>query len=257
MATRIKLEGVVLRVVDFGDSDRIVTLLTRERGKLGAFARGARASRRRFAGLLEPFTLLALDLNDRRGDLLGLEAASALRAHGGIRTDLARIAVAGYAAELAGALVRDAEPHPELFDLLTAFLGMLDQAPARPAALRAFELGALAAAGYMPRLGACASCGAGLPEGRAVRLDPSHGGALCAGCEPPGGGGLPTLSPETLAALLRLQSGGLPGAASEPLDPPAGKEAREALTRFVEYLVGRRLQSRKFLDEVGPLLAAD
>jgi DNA repair protein RecO (recombination protein O) len=80
---------------------------------------------------------------------------------------------------------------------------------------------------------------------------------LCAACEPPGGGGLPTLSPETVAALLRLQEGGLPAAGSEPLDPPAGREAREALTRFVEYLVGRRLQSRKFLDEVGPMLAED
>ena len=257
MATRVKVEGIVLRVVDYGESDRIVTLLTRERGKIGAFARGARASRRRFPGLLEPFTLLSLDLADRRGDLLGLEAASALRAHGGIRTDLARIAVAGYAAELAGELVRDAEPHPELFDLLSAFLGMLDLAAARPAALRAFELGALAAAGYMPRLDSCAGCGARLGEGRPARLDPAHGGVLCAGCEPPGGGGLPSLSPGTIAALLRLQSGGLPAAAAEPLDPPAGREAREALTRFVEYLVGRRLQSRKFLDEVGPLLAAD
>jgi DNA repair protein RecO (recombination protein O) len=257
MAARIKLEGVVLRVVDYGESDRIVTFLTRERGKVGAFARGARASRRRFAGLLEPFTLLALDLNDRRGDLLGLEAASALRAHGGIRSDLARIAVAGYAAELSGELVRDAEPHPRLFELLTEFLGMLDVGPARPSALRAFELGALAAAGFMPRLDACARCGAELGAGRPVRIDPAHGGALCSGCEPPGGGGLPSVSPETLAALVRLQAGGLRASGDEPLDPPAGREAREALTRFVEHLLGRRLASRKFLDEVGPLLAAE
>ena len=92
MATRLKVEGIVLRTIDYGESDRIVTLLTRERGKLGAYARGARASRRRFAGLLEPFTLLSAELIDRRGDLLGLESASALRAHGGIRSDLARIA---------------------------------------------------------------------------------------------------------------------------------------------------------------------
>src|SRR5512138_1358862 len=156
MASRVKVEGIVLRVVDYGESDRIVTLLTRERGKVGAFARGARASKRRFSGLLEPFTLLSAELTDRRGELLGLESASALRAHGGIRTELARIAVAGYASELASELVRDA-------------------APARPASLRAFELGALAATGYMPRLDACARCGAGLPE-RPLRFDPADGG---------------------------------------------------------------------------------
>ncbi|MGB8930511.1 MAG: DNA repair protein RecO, partial [Anaeromyxobacteraceae bacterium] len=159
MATRFKVEGIVLRVVDYGESDRIVTLLTRERGKVGAFARGARASRRRFQGLLEPFTLLAVELTDRRGDLLGLESASALRAHGGIRGELARIAVAGYATELACELVRDAEPHAGLFDLLAAFLGALDAATPHPAALRAYELGALAEAGFMPRLDSCARCG--------------------------------------------------------------------------------------------------
>ena len=111
-------------------------------------------------GLLEPFTLLAAELTERRGDLLGLESASALRAHGAIRAELSRIAVAGYATELARELVRDAEPHPELFDLLAAFLGVLDAASPRPAALRAYELGALAAAGFMPRLDGCARCGA-------------------------------------------------------------------------------------------------
>jgi DNA repair protein RecO (recombination protein O) len=256
MPSRIKVEGIVLRAVDYGEADRIVTLLTRERGKLGAFARGARASRRRFAGLLEPFTLLSAELTDRRGDLLGLDSASALRAHGGIRTELARIAVAGYAAELAAELVRDAEPHPELFDLLAAYLAELDGAPPRPAALRAYELGALGAAGFMPRLDACARCGARLPD-RPARLDPAHGGLLCAACEPAGGGGLPVVSPGTARALRHLQEAGLPAAAAEPLPPPAGREAREALTAFVEHLVGRRLASRKFLDEVGPLLAAE
>lgn len=255
MATRVKVEAIVLRTVDYGESDRIVTLLTRERGKVGAFARGARASRRRFAGLLEPFTLLSAELTDRRGDLLGLESASAIRAHGGIRTELARIAVAGYATELAGELVRDAEAHPQLFTLLSDFLGMLDAAPPRPAALRAYELGALAAAGFMPRLDSCARCGASLPD-RAVRLDPAHGGLLCAACEPPGGAGLPSLSPATVAMLLRLQAGGL-AAAGEPLEGAAAREAREALTRFVEQLLGRRLASRKFLDEVGPMLAPE
>lgn len=256
MSTRVKVEAIVLRTVDYGESDRIVTFLTRERGKVGAFARGARASRRRFAGLLEPFTLLAAELTDRRGDLLGLESASALRAHGGIRADLARIAVAGYAAELTGELVRDAEPHPELFALLAELLASLDAAPARPAALRAFELGALAATGFMPRLDACARCGGALSD-RTLRFDPAQGGVLCVACEPAGGGGLPPLSPATLAALRRLQEGGLPAAAAEPLAPPAGREAREALTRFVEHLLGRRLASRKFLDEVGPLLASE
>ncbi len=132
MTARAKLTGIVLRAVDTGESDRVVTLLTRERGKVAAYARGARASRRRFGGSLEPFTLVAAEVRERSGsDLLGLDSVSAVAAFGGIRGDLARIACASYAAELSRELVRDHEPHDELFELLAAYLAVLDAAPAR------------------------------------------------------------------------------------------------------------------------------
>jgi DNA repair protein RecO (recombination protein O) len=253
--TRAKLTAIVLRAVDTGDADRVVTLLTRERGKVSAFARGARASRRRFGGSLEPFTLVTAEVRERSAsDLLGLESVSALDAFGGIRGDLARIACASYAAELARELVRDDQPHEDLFDLLAAYLAVLAAGPARPAALRAFELGALRAAGLAPRLDGCARCGAALAEDRPARFDPALGGALCLPCAPRGAPGGPSLSPATAAALERLAAGGLPAAAAEPLPPPAGREARDALGAFVEHHLGRRLQARRFLDEVGPML---
>jgi recombinational DNA repair protein (RecF pathway) len=96
-----KLRAVVLRSVDYGERDKVVTLLSRERGKLSAFARGARASRRRFGGVLEPFTLVAAEVSERGGDLWGLEDAAVERAFGAIRGDLLRIACASYAVELA------------------------------------------------------------------------------------------------------------------------------------------------------------
>lgn len=254
MSGRLKLAAVVLRAVDYGESDRVVLLFSRERGAVSAFARGARVSRRRFGGALEPFTLVSAELRERPGaELLGLESVAVDRGFGGIRADLARIACAGYAAELTRELVRDHEPHRELFDLLVAYLSALDAGPARPSALRAFELGALRAAGFMPRLDACARCGAGLSPGP-VRFDAEPGGALCPECGPLAGPGAVALSAGTLRALRSLQEGGLAAAEAEPLAPPAGREAREALTRFVEHLLGRRLKSRAFLDEMGSML---
>ena len=252
MTAAAKLTGIVLRTVDTGEADRVVTLLTRERGKVAAFARAARASRRRFGGSLEPFTLVAAEVRERPGaELLGLESVSPLHAFGGIRGDLARIACAAYAAELARELVRDHEPHPDLFDLLEAYLGALDRGPARPAGLRAFELGALRAAGLAPRLDACARCGAELARAPPIRLDPGHGGALCAACVPFASPAAPRVGPATLAALRRLADGGLAAAAAEPLAPPPGREARDALAAFLEHQLGHRLAARKFLDEVG------
>jgi DNA repair protein RecO (recombination protein O) len=248
-----KLTAVVLRTVDTGEADRVVTLLSRERGKVAAFARAARASRRRFGGALEPFTLVRAEVRERAGaELLGLESVTPLEGFGGIRDDLARIACAAYAAELARELVRDHEPHEDLFELLVAYLGALDAAPAAPTGLRAFELGALRAAGLLPRLDACARCGDAPPD-RSVRLDPAHGGVLCAACAPLASPGAPALSAATAAALHRLAEGGL-AAAAEPLAPQAGREARDALGAFVEHHLGHRLQARRFLDEVGSVL---
>jgi DNA repair protein RecO (recombination protein O) len=251
MPEQLSAAAIVLRAVEYGESDRVVTLLTRERGKLAAFARGARASRRRFGGALEPFTLIGAELKARRGaELWGLESASPRRAFGGIRGDLARIACAAHACEVARALVRDAEPHPGLFDLLVAYLESLDGAPAEPTALRSVQLGILREAGLAPRLDACARCGGELPAHGVLRLDPAEGGVLCGRCGP-ADPRAPALPAAAAAELARLQREGL---AAAPLARELGAGARDAIEAFVEHHAGHRLASRKFLDEIGPLL---
>jgi DNA repair protein RecO (recombination protein O) len=248
--SQVKLRAVVLRTTDYGESDRVVALLSEERGKLSAFARGARASRRRFGGALEPFTLLSAELRERPGaELFTLESVAVEQGFGAIRGDLPRIACASYACDLARALVRDHEPHPDLFALLVDALGRLDAAPATPALLRAFELSALRAAGLEPRLDACARCGGALPERVVFGLD--DGGLLCASCAPLTARGR-RCAPETAQALRALAAGGL--AAAGPLALAVGTEARDLLGAFLEHHLGGRLPSRKFLDELGPML---
>jgi DNA repair protein RecO (recombination protein O) len=254
MSRRAKLSGVVLRSVDYGEADRVVTLLTEERGRISAFARGARASRRRFGGALEPFTVVDAELKERPGsDLFTLEAVAVQRAFGAIRQDLARIACAGYACELARELVREGEAQPELFALVVEYLGLLDARPADPTTLRAFELRALRAAGVVPRLDACVRCGGPLPAGARLRLDPGEGGMLCGTCGP-AHARAPIVTAETAAALHRLASADLASAAGAPLAQAAATEARDAHAAVVEHHLGRRLQSRKFLDEIASVL---
>jgi DNA repair protein RecO (recombination protein O) len=256
VSRRFKLSAVVLRTVDYADADRVVTLLSRERGKLVAFARGARASRRRFGGGLEPFTQVTAELAERGGGdaMARLDSVSVERSFHHVRGDLARIGCAAYASELAGALVRDHEPHEALFDLLVDYLGRLDDAPARPAELRVFELGALEAAGFQPRLDACARCGEAAGDGGdGAAFSPADGGLLCERCQA-GAVGTTSLSGEAVAALRRFQQGGFRDM-GEGISPPVGRELREALGRFVEQLIGHRLLARRFLDEMAPLLA--
>ena len=235
-------EALVLGTLDYGDADRLVTLLTRGRGKLTAFAAGARKSRRRFAGALEPGTVLRARLVERHGSTVRLDAVEVVHAFPRIRLELPRIARALYALELCRELLRDGEPAPELLSLAVDWLGRLDAGEAGPTSVLAFELQALALAGLMPRFDACALCGG--PPGEAPRFDVDHGGAVCAGCGPRSTG--PRIDPAVLAGLASIQAG-----ARQPLSATLRAEARGLLARFIEAQLGRRLKSVDFLRGVG------
>jgi DNA repair protein RecO (recombination protein O) len=235
-------EALVLGTLDYGDADRLVTLLTRGRGKLTAFAAGARKSRRRFAGALEPGTLLRARLVERHGSTVRLDAVEVVQAFPRIRDELPRIARALYALELCRELLRDDEPAPELLSLAVEWLGRLDAGEAGPTSVLAFELQALALAGLMPRFDACALCGR--PPGETPRFDVDHGGAVCAGCAPRATG--PRVDPAVLEGLAAIQAG-----ARQPLPAALRAEARGLLARFIEAQLGRRLKSVDFLRSVG------
>jgi DNA repair protein RecO (recombination protein O) len=236
-------EALVLGTVDYGDADRLVTLFCRGHGKLTAFAAGARKSQRRFAGALEPCTLLRAQLVERHGSTLRLDAVDVLRSFHGLRTELSRIGRALYVVELCRELVRDQEPHPELFDSTVEWLGKLEEGTAGPTSLIAFELQALALAGLMPRFDACCLCGG--PLGERPRFDPSHGGGVCARCHHRALGA-PQVDPSILQALAALQAG-----ARTPLSAPVRSVARGLLNAFIAHQLGRQLRGVEFLRQLG------
>jgi DNA repair protein RecO (recombination protein O) len=235
--------AVVLSAVDYGEADRIVTLLTERRGRVSAFAAGARKSRRRFAGALEPGTLLRAHLVARRGSTWRLDAVDLDRSHLALRTDLPRLSRALYALELCRELVRDEQPHPALFQLLVEYLDQLDGNRAGPTSLIAFELAALGLAGFMPRFSGCAVCGGALVE--PVRFDADHGGCVCGPCGARAAHGIP-VAPGLASALAGLQAG-----ARTPLPPDQRARARELLNRFVAHQLGRRLNAVDFMAQLG------
>jgi len=255
-----RLSALVLRALPYGESDQVVQMLARGRGRIAVFARGARSSKRRFGGALEPFQLCEVLVAARAGaQLLSLRESNVVEAHSGLRDDLHRLAHAGYAAELAHDLTREHEPADGLFEALAGFLGRLARAPATSARLRAVELTFLGASGLAPQLDACARCGEEVPPGRAS-LDPSAGGLVCARCTPPGA---LALSRGARAVLEQLQQRGLAGAdapesadgSGRPADARAFEEASAqaglALAAFLLHQLGRTPRSASFLEQVG------
>lgn len=240
---RYQDEAVVLSVVDYGEADRIVTLLTRERGKLSAFAAGARKSKRRFAGALEPSTHLRVQLVEGRGSMFRLDGADILASFPRLRAELPLIARGLYCVELARELTREHEPQEELYALLVTYLTALDARQAGPTSLIAFELTALAHAGLMPRFDACSLCGG--EAGGVPRFDPEHGGVVCQGCSLRSSEGV-RVDPELLRALRALQEGG-----RTPMVALQRQRARELLNLFISHQLGRRLKSVDFMAQLG------
>ena len=148
---KAECEAIVLRVTDYGEADRIVSLFTLERGKFSGIARGAKRSRKRFAGALDPFAHLKLQLQLGSG-LANLQSADIVSIFSGIRSDLAKIGSAAYACELVERLTPDEEPSPRLFRLLYRYLEILDSAAIAPSDRRFFAVNLLKILGYQPEL---------------------------------------------------------------------------------------------------------
>lgn len=150
--TSEQCQAIVLSTLDYGESDRIVSLFSLELGRIKAFAKAARASRKRFAGSLEPGNRLELTLQLRHDGLSRLELVEATRSHPGLRSSLESLSLALYGCELVEALTPEGHPLPRLYRLLTALLNHLDQGRATLADRRFFEINLLNILGYRPPL---------------------------------------------------------------------------------------------------------
>ncbi len=174
-----KVRGIVLSAFDYGESDRIVSLFTIEHGRVKAFARGARKSRRRFGHALEVFSRIEAELRLKVG-LCNLQEAMADKTFIGIRSDLAKICNAMYACEAAECMTPEGHPLPRFYRLLSSYLDHLDSEAATESDRRFFEVNMLNILGYRPRLDGCACCGAKFGASGAVVS--ARGELVCKGC---------------------------------------------------------------------------
>jgi DNA repair protein RecO (recombination protein O) len=177
----------VLRTRPYGESDRIVTLITEHHGKLTGIAKGAKNSRRRFAGTLEPFVHVRVVFQQRvASDLVFLHRCELLGTLRQFRLDLDRFAAGSYVLELTDRMVLGRESGRDVYRLVEEALGLLDAGVPSEPLLRAYELHLLAASGYAPVLDRCRSCGRAAAGAAAFYLAVERGGLVCRTCVRPG-----------------------------------------------------------------------
>jgi DNA repair protein RecO (recombination protein O) len=253
MAAEQASAAIVLRARDYSESDRIVTCLTRDFGKLAGMAKGAKMSRRRFERKLEPFAHVMLYFRRRpHGQLVFLTRAEANAelAPFGVEDDLGKIALGMYMLDLADALTSDGAEAADAYRLLEEALEALSAGGASAALRQAFELRLLRWAGFGLDFSRCRWCQrpaiAGNDAAGAFFVAAS-GGIACARCGPAVAQAAIKLDPASLAALAGLgemEFGQALGARA------AGADGALAISRFVASILDRRLRSAGFLDSV-------
>ena len=172
------IQGIVLRVTDYNDRDALLTLLTRENGKLTVKARGLR---RKNSPLIAPCQLLAygeFTLYEYRGQYT-IQEAQSLELFMPLRRDLTKLALGTYFAQAAEVLSQEDYPSPELLSLLLNSLFALTKLNLPENQIKAvFELRSACLSGYTPDLFGCHVCGSQEPR----RFDLSAGQLECGHC---------------------------------------------------------------------------
>jgi len=241
----VKTEAVVLRSLRFGEADRILHVYTLDRGRMGAIAKGARKTKSRFGGRLEPLSHVELVLHVGSGELATVTGASLVRSHAPAREEPYRLSVGLIGAEAMLRLFPEQERSDRAFTALTRFLDLLDELPAREGARPeldplglAFQLKLLWVAGYLPHLGSCAECGA---DGPFTGFSARAGGVVCRSCSE--ATSAIALSAEGAAGLEGLLRKPLAESGGVELAPRGARETLAAVTASYEYHGGFRLRT--------------
>jgi len=234
-------EAVVLRTWKLGEADRIISLHTRDHGKVRGVAKGVRRTRSKFGARLEPTSHIMVQLYEGRSDLHTITQAETIHRFESLRTDADRFARAESMLEAIDQVAQDHDADPTLHTMLWRGLAALDRDDS-PLLVPAFFLKLLAHEGVQPQLDSCIGCGVG---DDLVSIDVLGGGVRCHGCRRDR-----SLSPQALSILRRIYDGELARVLAEP--PSGAAQEIDALaTALLENHLERRLRSTTVISQSG------
>jgi len=266
-----KATAIVLKTVEFMESSLVLTLFTREFGKVRALAKGARRLKGPFESALDLLALCRIVFLRKSSEALDLVTESKLlRRFRPAGHDLSSLYAGYYVAELLNELTDDYDPHPELFDLADESLAALSGGePVAKRVLR-FELVALRLLGHFPSLDTCVDCGARVPMTGRVAFGQLDGGVLCPECRR-GKQQLASVSAGVLRVMEQLAEPSVGHENAPPshrwdmemphrmgrrvgqawrrleIDPRSRGELRSLLNHYLCNLLGRRPRMHRYL----------
>lgn len=243
----------MLRRIAYGDYDLITTFYSLYQGKISLIAKSAKRSKKRFAGILEPFSVLQIVFTSGRGKGLPvLQEASVIKTFSNIRTDITKTAYAGYMGELIHDWAEEKVKQSSVYHLFQYILEKLDGGNLSADALSVlFQMRFLDLSGLCPNLSYCNLCrtpSEDIHQNR-IAFDLKKGGLICDKCAPASPQYV-RLSKGTIKQLLWIERGDLKTAARIRFSPQALKESLNFLEAFVPFHLGKQLRSLEFLKQL-------
>jgi DNA repair protein RecO (recombination protein O) len=242
-----KTEAVVLRRTEYSNTSLIVSLYTRDFGRIEVMAKGARRETSPFHAVLDLANRVqAVYYRHVHGNIHTLSECYLTDDFHGLRSDLFRFYAASHVLELMSGLTAAEDPNPDLFDLLVSGISALSGGPEPSDILLVFQTDLLRMLGYLPVFFECASCGKDVLSAKRVIFSSVKGGALCGGCARGVSDGF-GISGGLLGKLKKLS--GLNPWEAESADLTAGdrKNLEMVLIRYFSCLLERELRTAKFV----------
>ncbi|MFA4996126.1 MAG: DNA repair protein RecO [Patescibacteria group bacterium] len=239
----IRTSGIVLKRMNFGEADRILTIFTERFGKVKAIARGVRKGRSKLAGHLEPFMLLDLQLYEGKTfyTVTGSEIKSDFSE---IHTELKKTSQAFYLAELVDRFLPDHQGSDEVFNLFCRALQYLNKNE-KNLFLRIFELKIIEASGFYPELYECVHCKNKLEE-ESNFWDAVEGGVICGDCQKKFHHGK-KISNQLIKLLRLIEKSDFSILEKLKISNEVEEEAEEILSTYIASVLERELKSKGFM----------
>ena len=251
--TAFSTSAILLRRLDYGDFDVIITFFTLERGKVSVIAKSAKKSTKRFAGILELFSELQILAGAGRGKGLPvLQEAVLKQPFSAIRADYKKTAYASYWSELINSWIEENFKQVALYYLFEHVLYELDAGNTAPQVLNLlFQMRFLSLSGHRPNFNHCSLCALELEDIKeeAIAVNLQRGGIICGKCSG-GASSRKLLAKGTIKQLLWVESGQLAKATRIKFSQSALDESTNFLEEFVCYHLGKQPRSLKFLRQI-------
>lgn len=243
-----KIDGLIIRTQDYGESHKLVTIISKKLGKFTALARGAKKPKSRMAAVTQPFIYARLFVYVNSG-LSTIQQGEMIYSFRAIREDIIKTAYAAYVTELTDKLMETKSPDVYLFDELYQTMSWIEVHEDADIPLMMYELKLFDKGGFTPTVDQCSNCGS---KETPFAFSIAEGGFLCRRCmnlDPQA-----VMLPNAAAKLLNICSNvALSQVGTISVKPENKKLLRDILDAYYDQYGGYYLRSRKFLNQLDKL----